>query len=1212
MIRDQRLVTLVVLAGVFSVAGFFIPSVRGHESLSFQEDIAPILVGRCLGCHNNEDDQGGLNMETFELLQQGGDIEGDLILLPGEPNESHLIQVVRPDAVIRMPYKQEPLSDREISLLERWVREGAEFDGASPSETRLASLVDPMANLPEVEVVASVVDPVSALAFSTDGQWIAVARGSSLHLIDRSSEQISKTLDDQGGPINSLIFTSDGKSVVAAGGRAGIFGEILVWELATGKVTQRIKGHTDAILSASLHPDDKTLATSSYDQLILLWDLESGTLLRTLKEHTDAVYGVTFNDDGDRLASVSGDRTVKIWDPESGRRLISIGDSTAELYAIAFEPEGSAILAGGVDQTIRRWRLDGSSAVLTNSAIAHDGPILQLLASRDGNAVISSSEDLTLKRWSLPELTPLTAFPQQPDWPIAVVLDPVDNQLAIGRYDGSLVIQDLGTEPGEPRLLLSTGTNSDETPVATPESQEKPVLVKQPTLDPPSPRGALAGQTVTVQLSGNGVGQANTVVFDHHEMIARILPSDDPKPNALTIEVSIGPDVPRGIHQLHVQTPLGVPASRPFAVFSMETVNESESNNQANEASVIETPRILSGTIERPGDRDQFQISAQTGDVFVVDDWGKDLGSSLDPILELRNASGKTVARGRSELTFESELDEVLTLVVSDRQLGGSGGHFYQLEIGNIPKLAHAFPRGVSRGSNTEVNLEGVNLKSSTAVVEATEEMTSGTLLPIPSSVWGAGDRLKPSPLRSVVAEGPQTVEIEPNDSLGDAVVLSVPGGASGIIEQPGDSDLFRFEAKSGQPLVLEVFGERIGSEIDPALEILDANGEPVPLVVLRPVTALAVAFRDHNATQRNIRLTKWDQLQQDDYVLIGRELTRIFRLPRNPDDDALFWSMSGRRLAYFGTTPEQHPKAQTIQKVALYPPGTSFPPGGAKPITVYSLNDDAPGIGQDASLSFTPPGDGNYHVRIRDARGLGDPQNVYHLVVRHPHPDFTVSLSTENPNIPRGGSTVLTVNVSRLDGFEGPIAIDVEDLPPGITATSAMVERGHHSADLLLTASDEAPTFSAPTWRLVAQSSDPDSGQTLRHELDPGGSRAGWITVTPSGDLKVSTDQNRVVVRPGGIARMAFQVERSEAFNGRVPIDVRNLPHGVRVLDIGLNGVLITEDRTDRTITLYAEPWVKPTERPFFGVARVEAAGINYSTPQITLVVQSEEIAEE
>jgi len=51
----------------------------------------------------------------------------------------------------------------------------------------------------------------------------------------------------------------------------------------------------------------------------------------------------------------------------------------------------------------------------------------------------------------------------------------------------------------------------------------------------------------------------------------------------------------------------------------------------------------------------------------------------------------------------------------------------------------------------------------------------------------------------------------------------------------------------------------------------------------------------------------------------------------------------------------------------------------------------------------------------------------------------------------------------------------------------------------------------------------------------------------------------------------------------------VMNLPHGVRVNDIGLNGVMITEQETSRTMHIVAEPWVQAQTVPILVVGRVE-----------------------
>jgi hypothetical protein len=66
--------------------------------------------------------------------------------------------------------------------------------------------------------------------------------------------------------------------------------------------------------------------------------------------------------------------------------------------------------------------------------------------------------------------------------------------------------------------------------------------------------------------------------------------------------------------------------------------------------------------------------------------------------------------------------------------------------------------------------------------------------------------------------------------------------------------------------------------------------------------------------------------------------------------------------------------------------------------------------------------------------------------------------------------------------------------------------------------------------------------------------------------------------------------VARQNGFKGRVPCSVENLPPGVRVVNVGLNGVLVTEAQSSRTFTLRAEDWAKPITQPVYVVGRVES----------------------
>ena len=91
----------------------------------------------------------------------------------------------------------------------------------------------------------------------------------------------------------------------------------------------------------------------------------------------------------------------------------------------------------------------------------------------------------------------------------------------------------------------------------------------------------------------------------------------------------------------------------------------------------------------------------------------------------------------------------------------------------------------------------------------------------------------------------------------------------------------------------------------------------------------------------------------------------------------------------------------------------------------------------------------------------------------------------------------------------------------------------------------------------------------------------------------------------PGQPAKLTVSIERKNGFKGRVPLEVKGLPHGVRVLDIGLNGILVNENETTRTIVIYAEPWVQAADRPFVVLVRREGKNTEHAARSVMLKVQ-------
>jgi hypothetical protein len=87
----------------------------------FDERVAPILMRRCLGCHNAELMNGGVSFTDRASLLRGGP-RGPAIV-PGKPDESVMIQALRHEGQLQMP-PGPVLPGKEVKVLTEWVRRG--------------------------------------------------------------------------------------------------------------------------------------------------------------------------------------------------------------------------------------------------------------------------------------------------------------------------------------------------------------------------------------------------------------------------------------------------------------------------------------------------------------------------------------------------------------------------------------------------------------------------------------------------------------------------------------------------------------------------------------------------------------------------------------------------------------------------------------------------------------------------------------------------------------------------------------------------------------------------------------------------------------------------------------------------------------------------------------------------------------------------------
>ena len=102
--------------------------------LFFENEIRPLLAAHCFKCHGAKKQESELALHTGEALRRGG-LQGEAIV-PGNPDESLLIQSIRRTGDLKMP-PEKALAQDQIAVLEKWVALGAPFPAASGDNTSI-------------------------------------------------------------------------------------------------------------------------------------------------------------------------------------------------------------------------------------------------------------------------------------------------------------------------------------------------------------------------------------------------------------------------------------------------------------------------------------------------------------------------------------------------------------------------------------------------------------------------------------------------------------------------------------------------------------------------------------------------------------------------------------------------------------------------------------------------------------------------------------------------------------------------------------------------------------------------------------------------------------------------------------------------------------------------------------------------------------------
>src|SRR5207302_3366970 len=180
--------------------------------------------------------------------------------------------------------------------------------------------------------------------------------------------------------VNAVALLKEGR-VVTAGEDA----RIALWRPGDSAPDRVLEGHTGPVVGLAVSPDDRTLASASWDGTIRLWPLAGGAPI-VLDGHRQNVNGVAFTPDGKAVVSAGYDSTVRIWPLREPTAPVVVALPTP-LNAVSVAPDGE-IAAGGADGHVYFLSPAGERQ---GAVEAVPTPVIALAISRDGLHLAAAS-----------------------------------------------------------------------------------------------------------------------------------------------------------------------------------------------------------------------------------------------------------------------------------------------------------------------------------------------------------------------------------------------------------------------------------------------------------------------------------------------------------------------------------------------------------------------------------------------------------------------------------------------------------------------------------------------------------------------------------------------------------------------------------------------------------------------------------------------------
>jgi len=353
-------------------------------------------------------------------------------------------------------------------------------------------------------------------------------------------------------------------------------------------------------------------------------------------------------------------------------------------------------------------------------------------------------------------------------------------------------------------------------------------LSAQPVITDLQPRGVQKGAPFKLTIAGKNIGEGAQVWSTLPATFTALTPETTgpmSEGRYATFLVEPTAEVSPGVYPIRLQTPDGISNIQLFAVgtFPEYTEDESRPGSLPNSNDTIETaqqlpqaPLTVNGTLRGP-ERDVFRISAKAGEREVIEIEARRCGSAIDPVLEILDSSGKTLAQSedaallgldaRADVTFPKA--GYYYVVVHDARFSAQTANFYRLKIGPYAYATEVYPLGGRRGEVVQVSLGKEKISVDLRNVDARARRTwvnvpGSAALPVPFAIGDDPEILAP-------VSGP----------------VQLPATINGRLAKPGAVDRYTLAVSPGDPVFLRMQAIELGtSKLMAVISAFDEKGK--------------------------------------------------------------------------------------------------------------------------------------------------------------------------------------------------------------------------------------------------------------------------------------------------------------------------------------------------------------------------------------------------